>query len=56
MGQARRRRAALDRFLAEDPVCCFCGGSRAAETGDHVPGRAIFLERKWPEGYLFPAC
>jgi hypothetical protein len=56
MGQAKNKSAGLAKFLAQHPRCCFCGGLRVAETGDHVPGRAIFLERKWPEGYLFPAC
>jgi hypothetical protein len=28
----------------------------AATTEDHIPGRAIFDSRNWPEGYNFPAC
>lgn len=44
------------KFLAEHPICCFCGGKAAAIEMDHVPGRAVFKGRSWPEGYVFPAC
>jgi len=27
-----------------------------ATTEDHIPARSLFLRRKWPEGYVFPAC
>jgi hypothetical protein len=42
--------------LSEHPHCCFCGGEANAETIDHVPSRTLFRDRKWPEGYIFPAC
>jgi hypothetical protein len=44
------------RFLADHPFCCFCGGTVAATTTDHVPNKAFFVNRDWPEGYEFPAC
>lgn len=44
------------RFLSAHPLCCFCGGSAPATTEDHVPPRAMFRRRQWPEGYVFPAC
>lgn len=53
MGSKKRR---LEKFKAEHPICCFCGGHRATETEDHVPSRSIFLSRIWPKGYVFPAC
>jgi hypothetical protein len=53
MGQKRLRR---ERFLAEHPICCFCGGEQPATTIDHVPNRASFPNREGPEGYEFPAC
>jgi hypothetical protein len=53
MGQRKQKKAA---FLAQHPYCCFCGGRNPATTEDHVPGRSIFNERRWPEGYVFPAC
>lgn len=53
MGVSKRRR---DRFLAEHPFCCFCGGEVATQTEDHWPPRSAFISRKWPDGYVFPAC
>jgi hypothetical protein len=49
---ARRR----ERFFRQHPNCCFCGGIVTAEEEDHFPSRALFLGRRWPEGYVFPAC
>lgn len=53
MGQSKRN---LLRFLSQNPKCCFCGGDRPASTQDHWPPRAIFHSRRWPEGFVFPAC
>ena len=53
MGQKKKRRL---EFFRKHPFCCFCGGHEQATEEDHVPARAIFDERKWPEGYNFPAC
>jgi hypothetical protein len=53
MGEKARRKRL---FLAKNPFCCFCGGSNPATTEDHVPHRALFTGRRWPEGYVFPAC
>jgi hypothetical protein len=53
MGQKSARTKA---FKAQHPYCCFCGGEKATETIDHQPGRALFNQRQWPEGYEFPAC
>lgn len=53
MGQSKKRRAA---FFAAHPVCCFCGGSEKAVEEDHIPSRATFLRKDWPEGFSFPAC
>jgi len=50
------KKARLSAFLAKHPFCCFCGGSAAATTQDHIPPRGIFAEKKWPEGYVFPGC
>lgn len=36
--------------------CIFCGGVQEATTEDHVPARAFFERREWPEGFAFPAC
>jgi hypothetical protein len=53
MGEAKRRRR---EFLVRNPLCCFCGGGVSATTEDHVPPKAAFFARNWPEGYCFPAC
>ena len=53
MSQSKNKRR---RFLAEHPICCFCGGSTASETIDHVPCRACFRGRNYPETFEFPAC
>lgn len=53
MGRAAQKSA---RFLAEHSACCFCAGDRKATTIDHVPSRALFDGRVWPEGFEFPAC
>jgi len=52
-GISRTRR---EQFLQKYPYCCFCGGSTATETEDHIPARSLFAGRQWPEGYVFPAC
>lgn len=43
-------------FLAEHPTCCFCGGAVPSAEPDHQPGRVFFRDRKWPDGFVFPAC
>lgn len=53
MGDSKRRKS---KFFAEHPYCCFCGGSETATTEDHQPARSLFDSRRWPEGYVFPAC
>lgn len=53
MGQSKNRR---ETFLAENRFCIFCGGSAPATTQEHCPPRALFRDRAWPKGYVFPAC
>lgn len=53
---SRNDRQRRQKFFAEHPVCCFCGGAARAVEEDHFPSRALFRERVWPEGYAFPAC
>lgn len=36
--------------------CIFCGGTKRANTIDHVPPKIIFRNKAWPEGFEFPAC
>jgi hypothetical protein len=56
VGERKRKLTKNQRFLADHPYCCFCGGTVAAMTADHVPNRAFFVNRDWPEGYEFPSC
>src|SRR5262245_28261362 len=53
MGDSKSRKK---KFFAEHPCCCFCRGSKRATTEDHQPARSLFDGRRWPEGYVFPAC
>jgi hypothetical protein len=52
MGQAKNRRR---RLLESQQTCIFCGQSPSTEE-DHYPPRAVFPERRWPEGFSFGAC
>src|ERR1700678_3270769 len=56
MGERKLRLTKQKRFLADHPFCCFCGGTVASATIDHVPNKAFFANRDWPEGYEFPSC
>lgn len=53
MAEGRRKK---ERFKAEHPWCCFCGGDVPATTIDHIPARTCFRNREYPEGFEFPAC
>jgi hypothetical protein len=53
MTQGTSRKA---RFLQEHTICCFCGGTRAATTLDHVPPKACFPVGFWPDEFEFPSC
>ena len=53
---ASNKKEQRKKFLKEHPICCFCGGQTIAEEPDHIPSRALFDDRQWPEGYIFPAC
>lgn len=53
MGEAKHKKVKLrDAGLP----CIYCGGRAAGTTEDHCPPRALFREKQWPEGFVFPAC
>lgn len=54
MGEHRVRQYNRKQYLLHNPFCCYCGTK--ATTTDHIPTRAYFLQRAWPEGFEFPAC
>ncbi len=47
---------ARQTFFDAHPLCCFCGGRRAATQVDHVPARICFRNKVAPEGFEFPTC
>lgn len=53
MGQAKRT---LERMLAKQPRCIYCGGQALAVSRDHCPPIGIFDGRRRPQGLEFPAC
>lgn len=53
MGMAQIRRK---QFFATNPTCIFCGGEVPATTIEHCPPKAMFDQKRWPEGYEFSAC
>lgn len=53
MGTKSKRKI---EFLAKHPICCFCSGEAPSQELDHIPSRVLFDDRRWPEGYEFPAC
>lgn len=57
MGQSRIKESGYREVaLAKSQWCVFCGGATPAVEADHYPPRSLFTEKKWPEGYVFPAC
>jgi hypothetical protein len=57
MGEAKRRElSAKERAFGKSKMCIFCGGTVPADTIEHYPPKSIFSEKKWPDGYVFPAC
>ena len=53
MGASTRRKKA---FLLAHPWCCFCGGGVPATEVEHLPSRACFDKRLYPDGFEFPTC
>ena len=51
-----RRAERREEFLREHPRCCFCGGAWPAQTVDHLPSRACFDNKHFPDGFEFPSC
>lgn len=51
MGQRKQKRA---NFLALHPRCFACG-EKSVEI-DHLPSRACFDDKQWPEEFEFPVC
>ena len=54
--QGKKKLGKKKRFLIGHPYCCFCGGTEASTTIDHVPPKACFPDGYGPEEFEFPAC
>lgn len=53
---SRNRAKQKKRFLDIHPHCCLCGGSVDATTVEHAPPRILFVHKKVPGAFEFPAC
>lgn len=53
MGEKQRR---LQRLLATQPMCIYCGGQTRADSIDHMPPIIMFDQRYRPRGMEYPAC
>jgi hypothetical protein len=56
MGEAKRKRTATQKLVAEFPLCYECGGLRASSTREHMPPKALFDNSHRPDGLVMPAC
>src|ERR1700676_5107432 len=56
MGEAKRMQSATQKFLAQYPACCFCGGLRPATTREHMPPKSLFDDSHRPDKLVMPAC
>jgi hypothetical protein len=56
MGEARRKRRATERLIAEYPSCAFCGEVHPATTREHMPPKALFDGSHRPDKLVMPAC
>lgn len=56
MGQAKVRRTLRSRLLEQHPYCIFCGGQTPSDTVEHLPPRALFLNKQRPHGLEFASC
>jgi hypothetical protein len=56
MGEAKRKKSATQKFIQDNPICCFCGGARHATTREHMPPKAMFDGSHRPDKLVMPAC
>lgn len=56
MGEAKHKLSATQKFLQQNPKCCFCGGLRAATTREHMPPKSLFNNSHRPDKLIMPAC
>src|SRR5271169_1318730 len=56
MGEARRKQTATQKFIAQFPLCCLCGGLRPTTTREHMPPKSLFDNSYRPDKLVMPAC
>lgn len=56
MGEAKRRKSATAKLIAEFPHCYFCGSRRPSATREHMPPKALFDKAYRPDRLVMPAC
>jgi hypothetical protein len=56
MGEAKAKKSATAKFVAEYPNCCYCSGTRPAVTREHMPPKALFNNSHRPDKLVMPAC
>jgi hypothetical protein len=56
MGQAKQRKSRLQRMLAEQPWCIYCGGTTAGNSIDHMPPTSMCDDLQRPAGMEFVCC
>ena len=56
MGEARKRQTQLQRTLAKQPWCIYCGGATRGTSLDHMPPITMCDARLRPPGMEFVAC
>lgn len=56
MGEARLKKSATAKFIAQFPQCAMCGGQRLSTTREHMPPKALFDNSHRPDKLVIPAC
>jgi hypothetical protein len=56
MGEAKQKKSATAKLIAEFPTCYFCGGMRPSATREHMPPKSLFDNSYRPDRLIMPAC
>jgi hypothetical protein len=56
VGEAKLKRSATQKFIAQFPDCALCGGERRSTTREHMPPKSLFDQSHRPDKLVMPAC
>lgn len=56
MGDAKLKKSATQKFIAQFPLCALCGGDRLSTTREHMPPKSLFDGSLRPDKLVMPAC